>query len=91
MRSSGWRLGLILAVVFTAESYRRLQLGSQTTLAGGMNASRERTDFSDRLFQELGQPIVRPVSIALQEVQIRYWLDRRFMVRSRMDAWTRPC
>jgi hypothetical protein len=30
----------------------------------------------------LRDPAVRPVSIALQEAQLRYWLDDRFVVRS---------
>lgn len=78
----GLGLALILAGVFTAESSLRRHLGSQTALAEAMNAPRERADFSDRLFQDLGQPDVTPISIAVQEVQIRYWLDRRFIVRS---------
>jgi hypothetical protein len=78
----GFGLALILAGIFTAESVQRLHLGSQTALAGAMHAPRERAAFSDWLFRELGQPTVRPISIALQEVQIRYWLDGRFIVRS---------
>ena len=30
----------------------------------------------------LGNPTERPISLAYQEVQLRYWLDQRFVVRS---------
>jgi hypothetical protein len=78
----GLGLALILAGVFTVETARRLHLGSPTALAAAMHAPRARAAFSDWLVRALGQPTVRPIVIALQEVQIRYWLDPRFVVRS---------
>jgi hypothetical protein len=47
-----------------------------------MKAPAERQTFSDALFNQLGQPKEIPISVAMQEVQARYWLDERFVVRS---------
>ena len=47
-----------------------------------MQAPLERQAFSDELFDQLGKPEIIPISVALQEIQARYWLDQRFIVRS---------
>ena len=47
-----------------------------------MKAPEEREAFSDALFKRLGQPEEVPIIIGLQEVQARYWLGQRFLVRS---------
>ncbi len=41
-----------------------------------------REQMSDQLFKEFGSPVKLPINIAVQEVQIRYWLDDRFVVYS---------
>ena len=57
-------------------------MDSQSSLWRSMQAPLEREAFSDELFNQLGKPETLPISIALQEVQARYWLDQRFVVRS---------
>jgi hypothetical protein len=54
-----------------------------------MKAPKERESFSNALFDRVGQPENLPIAIALQEVQIRYWLDDRFVVNS-LDGRTDP-
>ncbi|MBZ5558458.1 MAG: hypothetical protein LAO77_14400 [Acidobacteriia bacterium] len=73
----------MLLIVFAGETIarRRAQIG-QAELRRAMNAPSEVESASDRLFNELGRPSKRPITIATQEVQIRYWLDDRFVVRS---------
>jgi hypothetical protein len=71
-----------LVGVYSAETYLRLELDSQSSLWRSMQAPLEREAFSDELFDQLGRPDNRPISIALQEVQARYLLDQRFIVRS---------
>ena len=41
----------------------------------------QRTARSDALVRHLGNPAMRPIAIAVTEVQIRYGLDERFVVR----------
>ena len=47
-----------------------------------MHGPQERQAFSDELFNQLGRPETLPISVGIQEVQVRYWLDQRFIVRS---------
>ena len=68
--------------VFTVEANIRRGLDSQASLWKTMKAPSERQAFSDALYNQLGRPQKLPISIALQEVQARYWLDDRFTVRS---------
>jgi hypothetical protein len=88
---SAWRLApravvivltIALGAVFLAETNLRLGLDSQASLWKTMKAPAERKTLSDALFDQLGQPKQVPISLALQEVQVRYWLDDRFVVRS---------
>lgn len=73
---------LALGVIFSFETNLRLGLDSQASLWKSMTAPEERRAFSDELFNRLGQPADLPISIGLQEIQARYWLDERFVVRS---------
>lgn len=75
-------VAIALAVVFVAETNLRLGLDSQASLWKSMKAPAERKVLSDTLFDQLGRPKQIPISLALQEVQVRYWLDDRFVVRS---------
>lgn len=73
---------LALLSVYSVETNLRIKLDSQSSLWQSMQAPVERKAFSDELFRQLGQPKILPVTVALQEVQARYWLDDRFIVRS---------
>ncbi len=83
---------ILLGVLFAGEIYLRCKSGSNYPageLWRAMKAPEVRKEFSDRMFDELGRPSNLPVSLAYQEVQIRYRLDERFMIRSldgRTDA-----
>jgi len=82
-------LVLVLSGVFAYEANLRTTLDSDASLWRTMKAQEERKTFSDALFERVGQPSDLPISIALQEVQIRYWLDDRFVVNS-LDGRTDP-
>ena len=73
---------IALGGVFLVETNLRMQLDSQASLWKSMKAPSQRESFSNQLFQLLGQPQELPISLAMQEVQVRYWLDDRFVVRS---------
>lgn len=73
---------LVLLVVFGVETNIRLGLDTQSSLARTMSAVSDRDEFTQELLDRLGVDGSRSVSIALQEVQLRYWLDERFVVRS---------
>lgn len=77
-------VGAVLALggVFLLETEIRLGLDSQSSVWKSMRAPAERQAFSGHLFNLLGQPQQLPISLALEEVQARYWLDTRFVVRS---------
>ena len=75
-------LALGLGAVFTVETILRLPLGGRDELWRVMRAPQERKAYSDALIAALGRPPELPVSLAYQEVQARYWLDDRFVVRS---------
>jgi len=83
---------ILLGTLFAGEIYLRYKSGSNYPageLWRAMKAPGTRREFSDRMFDELGKPSKLPVSLAYQEVQIRYRLDQRFIIRSldgRVDA-----
>jgi hypothetical protein len=72
----------LLATIYGVELVERARLGSHDELAWAAAAPSERVRYSDRLYEILGRPPALPISIACQEVQVRYWLDDRFVVRS---------
>jgi hypothetical protein len=82
-------LGILLAGVYGYEAWQRQRLGANDDLAACSAAPAERRASSDALMAALGQPVERPVVLAYQEVQRRYWLDERFEVRS-LDGRTDP-
>jgi hypothetical protein len=71
-----------LGSVFAGETWLRRDLGSRRELVNVMMAPTDREKINERLYEALGRPASAPVVVAYQEVQIRYWLDRRFVVRS---------
>lgn len=83
---------ILLGMLFAGEICLRYKSGSNYPsgeLWRAMKAPETRREFSDRMFDELGKPSKLPVSLAYQEVQIRYRLDQRFIIRSldgRVDA-----
>jgi len=72
----------VLLAVFGAETNLRLGLDSQEALSRSMNAVSEREEFTNKLLSRLGVDGSQTVSVALQEVQLRYWMDERIVVRS---------
>ncbi len=68
--------------VFAIEAHLRRRLGAQDEMLRAMDAPLHRQEISDELLAALGQPANRPVTLLFEEVQIRYWLDDRFVVRS---------
>jgi hypothetical protein len=103
VRARGWRslgfvfLGAALAGLMGFEASVRLgavqiersdRLGS-SALAVARAAPGRREAQSTALLAQLGHPEERPVIVAMQEVQLRYEIDDRFVVRSldgRVDA-----
>jgi hypothetical protein len=81
-------MALSQASVFLMETRIRLRLGSHQEMALAMGAPQHRRAASDELMMRLGNPPA-PVSLAYQEVQARYFLDDRFVVRS-LDGRTDP-
>ena len=71
-----------MGCVYWIETTQRLKLGGWSALWDLVDAPRYRTAASDALIRQLGTPTRRPISVAYQEVQARYWLDERFVVRS---------
>ncbi|MBK9239173.1 MAG: hypothetical protein IPL75_02670 [Acidobacteria bacterium] len=82
-------LALALGGVFTVETRARLQLGGSDELARAMAAPSQRNESSSELFAALGSPQELPIVVAWADVQWRYWLDDRFVVRS-LDGRTDP-
>jgi hypothetical protein len=78
-----------LCVVFGIETRARLELGTNDELRRAMRAPSERKSYSDSLYAALGAPTELPIVVAAGEVQMRYWLDDRFVVRS-LDGRTDP-
>lgn len=79
----------VLGVVFAFETRQRFELGPHDEVLRAMRAPRERGSHSDSLYAALGAPVELPVVVGAQEVQVRYWLDDRFVVRS-LDGRTDP-
>lgn len=73
---------LVLLGVFSVETLQRLRLTSHHEVLHAMEAPGIRTRHSDELLHLLGEPTKRPVSLLFEEVQARYWLDDRFIIRS---------
>ena len=71
-----------LAAVFAVETHLRMGLGTHDALRAAMAAPGERAAYSDRMLAALGNPERLPVSLAYVEVQVRYHLDDRFVIRS---------
>ncbi|HVS16542.1 MAG TPA: hypothetical protein VMV46_21715 [Thermoanaerobaculia bacterium] len=75
---------LWLLAVFAVETAWRARGASHRMVALLRRAPAERTATTDRLLAELGAPRdpAAPLIVALVEVQLRYWLDERVVVRS---------
>ena len=76
-----------MAAVFTVETVLRRDLDRDkgaihSELTAVMRAPANRQAVSDSLILALDSPSPRPIVIAIQEVQWRYLLDDRFVVRS---------
>jgi hypothetical protein len=82
-------LAAALATVWSVETVQRLRFDTHAELRRVMNAPRDRARYSEHLIAALGNPTTRPISLAYVEVQARYWLDDRFVVRS-LDGRTDP-
>ncbi|MCH2320062.1 MAG: hypothetical protein MK384_00210 [SAR202 cluster bacterium] len=83
LRWTGLAVGAIgISLIFAIETDIRRDLGAHDELIRAMRAPEQRTEFSDAMMTNLGNPTERPISLAYQEVQLRYWLDQRFVVRS---------
>ena len=83
LRWTGLTVGAIgISVIFAIETDIRRDLGAHDELVRAMRAPEQRTEFSNAMMTKLGDPTERPISLAYQEVQLRYWLDQRFVVRS---------
>ncbi|MEE2678382.1 MAG: hypothetical protein VX546_07380 [Myxococcota bacterium] len=84
-------LATIVAVLFVAEGTVRVfnldprgedRLGRRGTFGELRNAPLARQAHSEAWLERLGQPRERPIVLAMQEVDLRYYLDNRFVVRS---------
>ena len=83
LRLGAFALGAAgLTAVFAVETHLRRGLGTHDALRAAMDAPGERTAYSDRMLAALGNPAQRPVSLAYEEVQVRYHFDDRFVIRS---------
>jgi hypothetical protein len=71
-----------LGTIFAVETRDRIGLASRDELHSVTRAQVERADTSEELFRTLGSPVERPIVIAVVELELRYWLDDRFVVRS---------
>lgn len=82
-----WRLSVTTAIawmvgVFGVEMYLRFNLGDPLEILAVQRAAGDRRMVSDEMLVRLGSPSRRPVVLAYQEVQVRYRLDQRFVIRS---------
>ncbi len=76
---------VVLCGLFGGEVFMRIRSGANYpsgNLWRSMNAPENKTTFSDQMLASLGNPTKLPVSLAYVEVQIRYYLDDRFVIRS---------
>ena len=77
--------GVCMALLFTGEIYLRVKSGSNYpsgNLWTVMEAPSKRKQLSDELYKILQGNDQSPIQLAYQEVQIRYKLDDRFVIRS---------
>lgn len=82
-------LFICLSTIYIIENKLRLNLGGKGELYNVMHAPSNRVMYSDNLYKNLDSPAKLPIVIAFGEVQARYRLDNRFIVRSldgRTDA-----
>jgi len=79
-----WQIAALvaLAATFAAEAVYRRRLGSHEALSEAAAAPAARHRRTDALLQALGAPGASQVSLACQEVQRRYFLDQRIVIRS---------
>lgn len=85
LKISIYLLAISLIVIYTIESKIRLttkELGSSTDILQTMVTPESIKSFSDNLYESLGNPSKLPIILACAEVQYRYFLDDRFIVRS---------
>jgi hypothetical protein len=85
-------VSLVMCLLFLGEIHLRYRSGANYPVGElweAMQAPQDREAFSDEMYEAFGRPQNLPVSLAYQEVQIRYWLDDRFVVRS-LDGRTDP-
>lgn len=80
-------MGLLLVVTFGVETVLRMNLTSHQELWRVMQAPSLRRQSSDELARDLGIPTAdgpseSQVVLGCVEVQRRYWLDERFVIRS---------
>lgn len=80
---------LWMGTLWPLETMARLSQPTLPLLEAYVRAPAQRRRRSDELLAYLGQPGGRPVVVALQEVELRYFLDERFVVRS-LDGRTDP-
>jgi hypothetical protein len=71
-----------LLLIFLLEISVRLKLDTHNSLTNMMRAPLIRKEYSDAFYVKLGKPFFSPIFIAMQEVQVRYLLDQRFVVCS---------
>lgn len=67
---------------FSIETYLRYDMCSHEALQESIEAPSNRQKESEAWIARLGNPKNFPISLAAVEVQIRYWLDDRFVIRS---------
>lgn len=83
VRARGLVVAAVLAFVGMAAYETALRAGfPHDTLIGAMELPSIRPRASNDLLQHFDNPAMRPVVIATQEVQSRYVLDNRFVIRS---------
>ena len=84
-------LAVAVAALFAVEGTIRIfnldprgedRLGRRGTFGELRHAPQQRQAHSEAWLERLGQPPERPVVLAMQEVDLRYYLDNRFVVRS---------
>lgn len=79
-----WQIAALIAmtVTFAVEAVQRTRLGSHDALREAASAPADRHRRTDSLLQYLGVSGASRISVAVQEVQWRYLLDQRIVIRS---------
>lgn len=72
---------LALVGIYTKETSERLKLGNNRDFIAMIKSPQNIKNFSDQLYAKFGSPKDLPISIATGEVDIRYYLDNRFIIR----------